>query len=612
MNKIGLLSMIFAASAAGLSAQVVESGYYTLSPFPQTSASQTCFTYDDNTLRPVFGNAADYDNPVGRNGEHAYLYAQTLLQTTLQARTFLLRADTAGRFTIQSCSGEAYSYLGAAAYDRRLAVLTALPTRTFSLNEYDYAATPAFGESERVMQYYKGTAFFDSLANATAPLASLTLLEALDSSRITPALRLRPAISDAKGALANWPAGDAPGYATPMLSATLSENIATAETMLSDKNLTDSAATAMISTLSAATEAYAKAAPAALNPVADGYYFIRSAYSAFEARQSKQKVLIEGTDDNAGVITWGNMSVNDGTTAFLLKSSGSDGFTITTYDGLPLLSPAADASTGTVRIPYGTQADAAVWKFESEAEGRWRFSATSLPGEWLVADGVSVGRTGLYGQPKTGLAAASASAHMFAGHCGSWILDRAYHTVTVPSTGWVGLTTSFPVEIPDGMEVYTLKIADDGQLHAVPITGKVIPACIAVLIKGTRGTYNLYSTLDGVPAETPASALVACNVPKSGLTSGSVAVLKVKDGVAGFEKATRTSVAAGSTYLPYADGDDEWRPIVVDGDPTGIQGVKLDSDDDSAPIYDTEGRRLPARPSQGVYIQGGKKKISRK
>ena len=44
---------------------------------------------------------------------------------------------------------------------------------------------------------------------------------------------------------------------------------------------------------------------------------------------------------------------------------------------------------------------------------------------------------------------------------------------------------------------------------------------------------------------------------------------------------------------------------------TGINDVNVEQLDENAPIYDLMGRRLNGKPSQGVYIQNGRKYIVR-
>ena len=51
--------------------------------------------------------------------------------------------------------------------------------------------------------------------------------------------------------------------------------------------------------------------------------------------------------------------------------------------------------------------------------------------------------------------------------------------------------------------------------------------------------------------------------------------------------------------------------FVLTSTTTGINDVNAEVLDENAPIYDIMGRRLTSKPSQGIYIQNGRKYIAR-
>lgn len=558
----------------------INEGFYTISPFLLHGTGYV-YGYDTDASRAPYGNAADYERPCGRNGEAAYLYAQPSTSVSLVNSAYYFRPLEDGTYSLQSLSGQAYSYLSMATYDRHLLIHTALPAKGFSLKQKDVTAESQWEEGERAVQQFKYAALADSLVSEAHGMASMVVLTPVDSSRITPAMSIRLALSDALGALAVYRAGDNPGEVSEMMSYALTTLTEEAQQLVDDKNTTQEQAAEMIAALREQTEQYMQTAATALNPLDDGYYFLVNAYRAFMLRQKREKGLSATPAEEGRTLTWRDVSVNDGAMAFHITPTGEDCYTLKSYDQSLIMDD--------MLVRY-------------DAEGTWTIAHASDPEALMNAANNATSVTSLYGNNTADTIAFDREAHLYVGHTASWYLRKAYHQVTVPSTGWVPLSVAFPVEIPEGMQAYTVA-ERDGSLILVPYSQPVIPACTAVLLKAAKGTYTLYSTTADAPSVQD-NVLVPVNENLKGITSGSVRTFKVKNGVPGFSKVSSTSLNAGVTYIPYHEGEEDFLPLKEDE--TRISAVPGAGTGD-APVYDLQGRKVIDQKAGNVYIINHKK-----
>ena len=558
----------------------ISEGFYTISPFLLHGTGYV-YGYDTDASRAPYGNAADYERPCGRNGEAAYLYAQPSTSVSLVNSAYYFRPLEDGTYSLQSLSGQAYSYLSMATYDRHLLIHTALPAKGFSLKQKDVTAESQWEEGERAVQQFKYAALADSLVSEAHGMASMVVLTPVDSSRITPAMSIRLALSDALGALAVYRAGDNPGEVSEMMSYALTTLTEEAQQLVDDKNTTQEQATEMIAALREQTEQYMQTAATALNPLDDGYYFLVNAYRAFMLRQKREKGLSATPAEEGRTLTWRDVSVNDGAMAFHITPTGEDCYTLKSYDQSLIMDD--------MLVRY-------------DAEGTWTIAHASDPEALMNAANNATSVTSLYGNNTADKIAFDREAHLYVGHTASWYLRKAYHQVTVPSTGWVPLSVAFPVEIPEGMQAYTVA-ERDGSLILVPYSQPVIPVCTAVLLKAAKGTYTLYSTTADAPSVQD-NVLIPVNENLKGITSGSVRTFKVKNGVPGFSKVSSTSLNAGVTYIPYHEGEEDFLPLKEDE--TRISAVPGAGAGD-APVYDLQGRKVIDQKAGNVYIINHKK-----
>lgn len=176
--------------------------------------------------------------------------------------------------------------------------------------------------------------------------------------------------------------------------------------------------------------------------------------------------------------------------------------------------------------------------------------------------------------------------------------------MAVPSSGWAVLGTSFPVEVPEGVEVYSV-VRRDGNLCLRPYSFAVIPTRTAVVLHAARGTYQFSSTVADAP-DIPDNVLLPVCEALTGVSAGSMRTLRVKNGVAGFSRTSSTSAAAGTAYVPCMDGEEDFLPLSLEGD--AVSGVRAD-DSDEGQAYDLMGRKVyPAGQKAGdIYIINNKK-----
>ncbi len=591
MRKTICTTLLLAAAQTGCTAYAqqpkeIPEGYYTMSPFP-LSVNGYVFSYDTDASRSPYGNAADYDNPCGKNGEAAYLYAVASAGTPLVKTAYYFKPLGGGTYSVQSLCGEAYSYLSAADYDRRLLIHTPQFSKAFSTKVRCKDGSCQWGEKEYTVRNFKYAGLCDTLSSVSNGYETMTVLTRIEDSRITPAMSVRRPLSDAKGAMTVYKVGDNPGEVSPLVAYGLTVLVDEAQALADGKTTTEQQAADVTERLEEATRQYLETAPTALQPVEDGYYFVVNAYRAFVMRQNKEKVLCAAPSGDTRKLTWGNLSVNDGSVAFRIRPSADGTFVLGNYDQSLLLDG--------MMLNY-------------DAEGTWTIASSADPEALMTAANQTTGMRSLYGKNTADTIAFDRDGHLYSGYTASWYLRKAYHQVTIPSTGWAVLSTSFPVELPDGMEAYTV-IDDNGILSLKSYFSPVVPARTAVLLRAAKGTYTLPSTAKDAPSVV-GNALVAVNEAVKGLASGSIRVLKVVGGEVGFSKSTSTSVAAGSAYIPFREGEDDFRPLADVED--GLSPAQADAAD-GLRAYDLVGRPTDAahQRKNNIYIINNKKILKR-
>lgn len=564
----------------------IDEGYYTMAPFGKSSQGYV-YSYDTDALRAPYGNAADYARPCGRNGEVAYLYCVPTTSVALTNSAYYFKPLANGGYSVQSLSGQAYSYLGMAGYDRHLLIHTPMPTRSFYARMSSDDGGAGWPVDERVVQPFRDAALCDSMITEAHSLSSMIVLTRVDSTRITPAMSLRRALSDARGAMAVYRVGDNPGEVSPLVAHALQQAVDEALVLVEDKSTTQSQADAMTATLQEATASYLQSAPSVQTPLTDGYYFVVNAYRAFMARQNKEKVLTASPADDGRTLTWGDINVNSGSVAFHLTTANGNLCQMKSYD--------QSLDMGEMTAQY-------------DSEGTWTLARSSAPEALMTAANHSTGTNGLYGKNTTGSITFDPQGYLYPGYTASWYLRRAYHQLTVPSSGWAVLGCSFPVELPEGVEAYSV-VSREGNLYLRPYAAAVVPACTAVVLRAARGTYTFPSVAHDAPA-IPDNVLVPVCETRKGIPAGSMRTLRVKNGVAGFARVSSTSANAGSAYVPCVEGEPDFLPLSDLED--AIQSLPA-AQPGTGDAYDLQGRKAPTghQRTGDIYIINNKKILKR-
>ena len=190
---------------------------------------------------------------------------------------------------------------------------------------------------------------------------------------------------------------------------------------------------------------------------------------------------------------------------------------------------------------------------------------------------------------------------------GYWNMYNALYVDFQPQAeGYSTLYADFAVEIPEGVEVYTGKIAND-KLVLTPYVGKILPEKMAVVLKGDIHKYlfnRSFEAVDGVVAEndlkgnwvdttSPVDKII-CTLQK-GKKSGSI----------GFYKFTGTTLKGNRAYLELPLNSSIQALRFIFDESTGIE--KVGEVSQSSIIYDLSGRSLKHISHNGINIVNGKK-----
>lgn len=178
-------------------------------------------------------------------------------------------------------------------------------------------------------------------------------------------------------------------------------------------------------------------------------------------------------------------------------------------------------------------------------------------------------------------------------------------------------SASYPVAIPDGMEVYQASYANGYlQLHA--LTGGVIPAGQGVLTRtASPATFAMKPALTTGTDDCSGNLLIGTGDAPLTITDPAYVLGADSEGTLGFFKlsTTNNTVGAHKAYLPAAalggTGSTSNRALYFqfDGQATGIATPIGQAS--SLPVYDLQGRRVQQLSRGHIYLQGGRKFIAR-
>lgn len=188
--------------------------------------------------------------------------------------------------------------------------------------------------------------------------------------------------------------------------------------------------------------------------------------------------------------------------------------------------------------------------------------------------------------------------------------------LTTEDTDYYTLYLDYNATIPTGVTAYTGKLnADESKVNVTPVTGNVLPANTAVLVKTTTaGSYTFAKTdetadeitgndLKGVAVETAVSAVEVTG--KTLLTLGGL------DGVVGFRRPSYENLEANKAYILVDKQASEKQSVIgigTGGDTTGITGIQTDTQTGNTTTYNIAGQRVNDN-AKGLLIRNGKKFI---
>ncbi len=174
--------------------------------------------------------------------------------------------------------------------------------------------------------------------------------------------------------------------------------------------------------------------------------------------------------------------------------------------------------------------------------------------------------------------------------------------VTVTSAGYATLVAESDLEIPAGVEVFTVEIRGEWA-HLEPVTAG-IPVGAAVVVKAEAGKYVFNYATSSIPEITDNDLIAAI---EDFTANGSQYVLaKPAEGEVGFYKAKEGStIAAGKAYLQSNTGSQVKAFYFTEDDATGIEDLNT-LNNQNTPIYNLAGQRI-SKMQKGINIMNGKK-----
>ena len=351
---------------------------------------------------------------------------------------------------------------------------------------------------------------------------------------------------------------------------------------------------------------YKAAIEAKLIQPSEGYYVVKSAYSAFKDEQNVEKAMYYNTSN--GTIGWTTV---DGSAAQIMKLTAVEGastyrlnaalggtflanksgaMTSTETDGLTFeVTPAQPASVTLVYNANGGD-DAAIhagghlsgkgtsgyltgWNTTSEAS-MWRLVPISIPEVTLISpnnviDGDEVFQSFAYGSNK---------------------------------------------QLPLNMGVYYISGLIGNYAHIETISSNEIKANQGYIIRGVKGAAIPMLPIESI-SEEPTNNILVGVTEQTTVNSGYILAYKNGDSEAKFYKikSSGLTIPAYRSYIPGSSpvpglemifgGIGEGEVTGIDEITTGVNGIN-----DGA-IYDLQGRRVTNATKGGIYIINGKKVI---
>lgn len=203
----------------------------------------------------------------------------------------------------------------------------------------------------------------------------------------------------------------------------------------------------------------------------------------------------------------------------------------------------------------------------------------------------------------------------------AWMEGEAgSQTVSVPEYRFATVVTEAEVTIPEGVNVYIVKVNENSapaaaanrapirveNLELVALNG-VIPANTPVLI--TAKSKGEYTFVHGVEYGNEVGENHLKIAGENETANGTHFTIGLKGNIVGFSKVAESeTLPAGSVYLSAPNASKDFYPL-FDLTDTGVESVAADSDE-SEIIYNLAGQRLNGK-QKGIIIVNGKKVLNK-
>jgi hypothetical protein len=189
-----------------------------------------------------------------------------------------------------------------------------------------------------------------------------------------------------------------------------------------------------------------------------------------------------------------------------------------------------------------------------------------------------------------------------------------YQTKLDDAFGYSTLYVDQAAAIPEGVEVYSAVLNDDGNKVVLTQINDNIPAGTAVIVKGTPGATATFKAATAIPEEVESNVLAGKLVGTALPTDATYYTLAYTDAddesTLGFYKSSAVALRANKAYIAIS-GSSSISSLRFDfdtdepGNVTAIEQVK--SEAAAGAIFDLNGRRVATMNKPGLYVVGGRK-----
>ncbi len=189
-------------------------------------------------------------------------------------------------------------------------------------------------------------------------------------------------------------------------------------------------------------------------------------------------------------------------------------------------------------------------------------------------------------------------------------LDVPEETVTISPSGYSTYAAYYPVDYSklDDLKAYTVKLNPEKAEIVMNEVEGVVPAGVAVLLKGKANTDYRLKKAEGLQDVT--SDLKLSDGTITSTTEKTVYGLATVNGKDGFYKASKgKTIPAKCAYLEVKNSANPAKFYSLgdhSGSTTGITSVKNEAADNNAPMYNLAGQ-LVDKGYKGIVIKNGKK-----